>query len=96
MPYGEGDEKESMKTKQEVVQLPNPKTRRWVKIDKTAGAIIGHKKSPGCYKGVTIADSVKCDCQHEKRDHYLGQGQCHKCACTWFHPEIQYCRPQKG
>ena len=87
-----------MEAKHEIVQLPNPKTKRWVKIDKEVGGIISQKKSPGCYKGVPIDDSVKCDCGHEKRDHYRGEGQCHwldstKCGCTWFHPEVQYCKP---
>ena len=81
------------RTKHEIVQLPNPKTKRWVKIDKTDGRIISHKKSPGCYTGVPIADSVKCDCTHAKSDHYLGGGRCSACGCTWFHPEIQYCKP---
>ena len=77
----------------EIVQLPNPKTRRWVKIDKTEGRIISHKKSAGCYKGIKIVDTVKCDCGHEKRTHYLGEGCCDKCGCTWFYPEVKYCKP---
>lgn len=34
------------------VQVFNPLTRRWVKLDTTTGRIIDHKKSPGSYKGV--------------------------------------------
>jgi hypothetical protein len=34
------------------VQVKNPVTDRWVKIDTTTGRIIDHKKSPGPYKNV--------------------------------------------
>lgn len=34
------------------VQLLNPKSKRWVKIDTKRGIIISHKKSPGAYKNV--------------------------------------------
>jgi len=42
------------------VQLRNPKTGLYVKIDKEVGRIVSHKKSPGPYKGVPIADEEKC------------------------------------
>ena len=35
------------------VQVLNPVTNRWVKIDTNTGRIVDHKKSPGPYKGVT-------------------------------------------
>ncbi len=83
--------------KHEIVQLPNPKTKRWVKIDKTTGSIISHKMSPGAYAGITIALGVKCDCTHMKKQHYLSEGQCGAaCGCTWFHPALEYCKPLKG
>ena len=34
------------------VQVLNPRTGRWVKIDTNKGSIIAHKKTPGPYKGV--------------------------------------------
>ncbi len=44
-----------MANKRDVVQVRNPKTGRYVKIDRDAGRIIGQKKSPGPYKGVPVA-----------------------------------------
>lgn len=41
--------------KRDVVQIKNPRTGRYVKIDRSAGKIIAHKKSPGTYKGVPVA-----------------------------------------
>jgi hypothetical protein len=34
------------------VQVENPVTKRWIKIDTTTGKIVDHKKSPGPYKGI--------------------------------------------
>lgn len=34
------------------VQVKNPVTKRWVKIDTNSGRIVDHKKTPGPYKGV--------------------------------------------
>ncbi len=36
----------------ERVQVLNPVTKRWVKLDTRTGRIVDHKKSPGPYKGV--------------------------------------------
>ena len=38
------------------VQLRNPKTNRYVKIDRLKGNIISHKKSKNPYKNVFIID----------------------------------------
>ncbi len=38
------------------VQLYNPRARRWVKIDRVAGRIIAHKRTPGPYVGVPIVE----------------------------------------
>jgi hypothetical protein len=38
----------------ERVQIQNPVTGRWVKIDTATGRIIDEKKTPGPYKGVTL------------------------------------------
>ncbi|HYR10441.1 MAG TPA: hypothetical protein VEQ60_21885 [Longimicrobium sp.] len=43
------------KEKPDYVQLKNPRTGRYVKIDRTQGLIIAHKKSAGPYKNVPIA-----------------------------------------
>jgi len=42
-------------TKKNVVQVKNPKTQRYVKIDRSAGKIVSHKRSSGPYKGVPVA-----------------------------------------
>jgi hypothetical protein len=34
------------------VQVKNPVTDRWVKMDTKTGRIVDHKKTPGEYKGV--------------------------------------------
>lgn len=46
-------------TKRDVVQVKNPKTGHYVKIDRSAGTIIAHKKSDGPYKGVPVARKRK-------------------------------------
>lgn len=45
--------------KKDVVQVRNPKTDRYVKIDRGAGKIIGQKKTPGPYKNVPVARKHK-------------------------------------
>lgn len=41
--------------KSDVVQVKNPKTNRYVKIDRAKGRIVSHKKSEGPYKNVPVA-----------------------------------------
>jgi len=41
--------------KRDIVQIKNPKSGHYVKIDRTSGRILDHKKSEGPYKGVPIA-----------------------------------------
>ena len=41
--------------KHDIVQVKNPRTNRYVKIDRTEGKIIAHKKSTGKYQGVPVA-----------------------------------------
>ncbi len=43
----------------DVVQVKNPRTERYVKIDRTAGRIISHKSSPGPYQNVPVARKKK-------------------------------------
>jgi len=44
-----------MSKKKDVVQVKNPKSGHYVKIDRLAGKIIDHKKSIGPFKGIPIA-----------------------------------------
>lgn len=45
--------------KRNVVQVKNPKTDRYVKIDRAAGKIMSHKRSKGPYKDVPVARKRK-------------------------------------
>lgn len=47
------------KMKSDIVQVRNPRTDRYVKIDRSAGKIVAHKKSAGPYKGVIVARKKK-------------------------------------
>jgi len=40
--------------KRDIVQTRNPRTGRYVKIDRAAGRITGQKKTPGPYKGIPV------------------------------------------
>ncbi len=48
-----------VKKKRDVVQVKNPKTDRYVKIDRSRGRIVDHKKSAGPYKNIPIARKRK-------------------------------------
>lgn len=48
-----------MPKKKDVVQVKNPKTGRYVKIDRSAGKIVSSKKSSGPYKNVPVARKKK-------------------------------------
>ena len=41
--------------KSDIVQVKNPKTGHYVKIDRSAGRILDQKKSDGPYKGIPVA-----------------------------------------
>ena len=41
--------------KHDIVQVKNPRSGHYVKIDRTVGKIVAHKKSEGKYKGIPIA-----------------------------------------
>jgi hypothetical protein len=45
--------------KRNIVQVKNPKTGHYVKIDRDEGRIIDNKKSEGPYKGIPIARKRK-------------------------------------
>jgi len=42
-----------------VVQIKNPKSGHYVKIDRNKGKIVGHKSTPGPYKKVPIIKKKK-------------------------------------
>ncbi len=48
-----------MAKKKDVVQVKNPKTNRYVKIDRAAGKIVASKKTAGPYKNVPVARKKK-------------------------------------
>lgn len=48
-----------MAKKKDIVQVKNPKSGHYVKIDRGAGKILSHKKSTGQYKGVPVARKPK-------------------------------------
>ena len=41
--------------KKDVVQVKNPRTGKYVKIDRSAGKIVSSKKSEGPYRNVPVA-----------------------------------------
>ena len=45
-----------MKKKHDIVQLKNPKTGNYIKIDRTEGKIVAHKQSSGPYKEIPIGE----------------------------------------
>ena len=51
--------KSTVARKHDVVQVKNPRTGHYVKIDRTAGKIVAHKKSDGPYKGIPVARKRK-------------------------------------
>lgn len=45
--------------KKSIVQTKNPRTGKYVKINREKGKIVGNKKSPGPYKAVPIVRKKK-------------------------------------
>ncbi len=45
--------------KHDVVQVKNPKSGHYVKIDRSVGKIVAHKKTEGPYKNVPVARKRK-------------------------------------
>ena len=37
-----------------------------------------------------IWKTIQCNCGHLSKDHYLGEGFCDLCACTWYWPNDKY------
>jgi len=46
-------------TKEKYVQVYNPLTDRWVKIDREIGKVVAHKKSTGPYKNIPQHEKVR-------------------------------------
>lgn len=47
--------------KRDVVQVKNPRSGHYVKIDRAAGRILSHKKTEGPYANVPIARKRKAE-----------------------------------
>lgn len=45
--------------KRDLVQLKNPRSNRYVKVDRAEGRILGYKKTAGPYKNVPIIPIMK-------------------------------------
>jgi len=43
----------------DIVQVKNPKSNRYVKIDRTKGKIIAYKATPGPYKNIPVVRKNK-------------------------------------
>ena len=43
----------------DVVQVKNPRSNRYVKIDRSNGRIVSRKKTTGPYKGIPVARKKK-------------------------------------
>jgi len=52
-------DKSSNIQKHDIVQVKNPKTDRYVKIDRTIGRILSHKVTEGPYKDIPVARKSK-------------------------------------
>ena len=48
-----------IKTKARIIQTRNPRTGRYIKIDRFRGIILSHKRSEGAYKKIPIVGEVK-------------------------------------
>jgi hypothetical protein len=46
-------------SKRDVVQVKNPRSGHYVKIDRAAGKIVAHKQSEGPYQNVPVARKKK-------------------------------------
>jgi hypothetical protein len=49
------------------VQVRNPKTDRYIKIDREKGAIVATKRTAGPYKGVPIIEKPKTEVSHAQQ-----------------------------
>jgi hypothetical protein len=104
------------------VQVMNPITGKYVKINTEIGGIIGHKSDKNPYKNVMTREQrdklhpenkipledvrikidpkyakqhIQCDCGHYAKDHFLKEGCCDKCGCTWYYPNYKWIIRQK-
>jgi hypothetical protein len=109
------------------MQLFNPVTKKWVKLNTKIGGIVGHKHDNKPYKNVMTPQErdndfkyqfekkitevlqkkvftinpkyarrkIKCDCGHYAKEHYLREGSCNKCGCTWYYPNVHWIKKQQ-
>ena len=40
-------------------------------------------------------EHIICDCGHLAKDHYLKEGCCDKCGCTWYWPNHKWINKNK-
>jgi len=38
---------------------------------------------------------IRCNCGDYPKDHYMREGQCNKCGCTWYYPNDKYLAKKK-
>lgn len=39
---------------------------------------------------VKIPNNILCNCGHTRAQHFLTEGCCEKCGCTWYWPNDKY------
>jgi hypothetical protein len=39
---------------------------------------------------------VKCNCRHYMKDHFLKEGCCFECGCTWYWPNDKFILKLRG
>ena len=66
--------------KRDLVQIINPKTERYVKIDRSVGAILAHKRSEGPYKNIPIAKSKRTVIDGDVKPLSPGENHAHRKA----------------
>ena len=52
--HGDRELSKHFEREERYIQLKNPKTQMYVKVDKAKGLIVAHKKTRGPYKGIKI------------------------------------------
>jgi hypothetical protein len=43
-----------------------------------------------------VHGNVKCDCGHTAKTHFRESGCCDGCGCTWYHPNINWVKKNRG
>ena len=40
-------------------------------------------------------NKIVCNCGHYAREHFLKEGQCRRCGCTWYYPNDKWIISQR-